>query len=70
LRPLWVCAFEAADAVVFLCGYDYARVTVIPTDEHRFVLHCVEERAEALSGSGNGNGFHIHLIGTTEQMPQ
>jgi hypothetical protein len=33
------------------------------------VLNCIEERAEALSGSGHGNSFHIHLIGDTGQMP-
>jgi len=49
------------DPVVFLGGYDYARVTVIPANEHWFVLDCIKERAEALSGSGNGNSFHISI---------
>jgi len=70
LRPLWICAFKAVDPAVFLGGYDYPRVTVLPANEYRFVLHCIEERAEALSGSGHGNSFHIDLIGNTGQMPQ
>ena len=58
-RPPWVCAFRALDPPVFLRGYDYRRITVLPTNEYRFVLDCVEERAEALSGSGNRNSLHI-----------
>jgi hypothetical protein len=46
---------------VFLGGYDYRRVAVLPMNEYRFVLDCVEERAEALSGSGNGNSLHISI---------
>jgi len=61
LRPLWICAFKAADPPVFLGGYDYRRVAVLPKNEHRFLLDRIEERAEALSGSGKGNGFHIAI---------
>jgi hypothetical protein len=49
------------DPPVFLGGYDYRHATVLPTNEYRFVLDGVEERAEALSRSGNGNSLHISI---------
>jgi hypothetical protein len=58
-RPPWVRAFRAVDSPAFFGGYDYRRVAVLPKNEHRFVLDCVEERAEAPLGSGNGNSLHI-----------
>jgi hypothetical protein len=68
LRPL--CVSKAVDPTVFLGGHDHRHVAVLPTNEHGFVLYCVEERAEAFSGGGNGNSLHIHLIDKTQQMPQ
>lgn len=61
LRSLWVCALKAVDPPVFPGGYDYGHVTVLPTNEDRFVLDCIEERAEVLSGSGNRNSLHISI---------
>jgi hypothetical protein len=54
-------AFRAVDPPVFLGGYDYRHVAVLPKNEHRFVLDCIEERAEALSGSGSRNSLHISI---------
>jgi hypothetical protein len=34
------------------------------------VLDCVEERGETLSGGGNGNSLHTHLIDKTRQTIQ
>jgi hypothetical protein len=49
------------DPPVFFGRYDYRRVAVLPKNEYRSVLDCVEERAEALPGSGNGNSLHIPI---------
>jgi hypothetical protein len=55
---------EARDPVkllVSLRGKDHDIVAIFPANEHRLVLDCIEERAEALSGSSNGNSFHISI---------
>ncbi len=64
LPPLSIGAFETFDSLVFCSGYDDGRDTIPPTNEYRFVLDCIEERAEAFSGGGDGHCFHISISST------
>jgi hypothetical protein len=58
---LWLPTLNTTDSGIFLGGYEDRSITIPSTNEHRFVLDCIEERSEALSGSGNGNRFHIFI---------
>jgi hypothetical protein len=55
-------SYDTANPFVFLHGHDHALDSASSRNLYGPSLDCIEHRAEALSGSGNGHRLHIHLI--------